>query len=250
MRDSILVYATNGLARLAFAGGLAAVLYVAAPVLSGTSRAAIEGSSLPAAIVSGIARVVDGDTLVIGAVRVRLEGIDAPESGQQCKTRWFGTWDAGRAATKALEAMTMGRDVVCQSKGTDAYGRMLGSCKVAGRDINAEMVRQGFAWAFVKYSQAYVGEERRARADSVGIWQRTCEPAWAYRRNRWSAETAKAPAGCAIKGNVSRAGRVYHTPWSPFYDRTRIELARGERWFCSEAEALAAGWQPARPVRH
>ncbi len=60
---------------------------------------------------------------------------------------------------------------------------------------------------------------------------------------------AAAPDGCVIKGAVTKNGRIYHMPWSPWYDKVRIDddpAKRGERrWFCSEAEAEAAGWRPA-----
>ena len=52
------------------------------------------------------------------------------------------------------------------------------------------------------------------------------------------------PGACAIKGNISRSGRIYHLPSSPHYARTTIDESRGERWFCSEHEAREAGWRP------
>ena len=69
-------------------------------------------------------------------------------------------------------------------------------------------------------------------------------PAWEYRAQRWTAAEPQAPHGCAIKGNVTRNGRIYHMPWSPWYAQIRIEPDKGKRWFCTEAEALAAGWRP------
>ena len=51
------------------------------------------------------------------------------------------------------------------------------------------------------------------------------------------------PAGCAIKGNIGSRGKVYHLPGSAAYARTEIDPGKGERWFCSEAEARAAGWR-------
>ena len=50
----------------------------------------------------------------------------------------------------------------------------------------------------------------------------------------------------SIKGNVARDGeRIYHTPWSPWYGRTKISEGKGERWFCDEGAAQAAGWRAA-----
>ena len=195
--------------------------------------------------VTGEVRVVDGDTIVLAGIRVRLEGIDAPESGQTCPRRWLGDWACGTVATNALARMIEGRQVVCESRGPDKYNRMLGICFADGRDVNAAMVREGHAWAFVKYSRSYVREEAEARAAKLGIWQAPAQPAWEYRAQRWARVEHAVPVdGCAIKGNVTRGGRIYHMPWSPWYSQVTIDESQGKRWFCSEAEAVAAGWRP------
>lgn len=193
---------------------------------------------------SGAARVIDGDTIVIDGRHIRLEGIDAPERGQRCGRWLFGTWDCGTAASEALHKFLAAGAVGCESRGNDKYGRMLGICFVNGEDVNAKMVRQGYAWAFVKYSQTYVREESEAREAGVGIWQGKAEPAWLYREKRWAGAETAAPNGCAIKGNISSHGRIYYMPWSPGYAMVKIEEGKGERWFCSEAEAAGAGWRP------
>ena len=199
--------------------------------------------------VLGSARVVDGDTLEIAGVRIRLEGIDAPERGQRCSRAWWpGKWQCGRAATRALKSLTRGQDVRCESRGQDKYGRMIGVCFVQGRDINSAMVRFGHAWAFTKYSNSYVEEEDIARQRKRGIWRAKTQTAWDFRAKRWAASEQVAPEGCAIKGNISARGRVYHMPWSPWYARVRINTAKGERWFCSEAEAQSAGWRSVSPI--
>ena len=194
--------------------------------------------------VTGFARVVDGDTIAVGEARIRLEGIDAPESAQTCGRRWAGSWPCGADATSHLEKLIGGRPVSCEPRGLDKYGRTLAVCFVAGRDINAQMVRDGYAWAFVKYSRSYVSEEAQARTAGVGIWQGEATPAWEYRAGRWAAAEPQAPTGCAIKGNVTKHGRIYHMPWSPWYGQIKMEADKGKRWFCSETEAIAAGWRP------
>jgi hypothetical protein len=135
--------------------------------------------------------------------------------------------------------------VTCHDRGRDKYGRILGQCYAGSLEINAEMVRHGYAWAFIKYSRTYLEMESEARALRAGIWQGDATPAWDYRAGKWAAAAPAAPNGCAIKGNITRNGQIYHMPWSPFYGRTRIDERRGERWFCSEDEAVAAGWRAA-----
>jgi endonuclease YncB( thermonuclease family) len=235
MRGSPIVHSSRRSVAFALAGALAFILLVSL----------VGGSSYGAEKLTGRATVIDGDTININGTHVRLEGIDAPEVNQVCARRFIGTWSCGTAATKALARHIEGRRVDCEAQGHDKYDRTLGICFVEGRDINAEMVRTGLAWAFVKYSKTYVEAEAEARTLKVGIWQAETEPAWVFREKRWqSAETAS-PNGCAIKGNVTANGQIYHMPWSPWYGKVRVEAAKGERWFCSEAEAKEAGWRPA-----
>ena len=202
----------------------------------------------PDGIIAGPARIIDGDTIDIAGTRIRLEGIDAPEAGQTCETASGESWDCGTEATRFMVSMTEGREVACRALGLDKYGRLLATCFAGDLDVNAEMVRHGYAWAFVRYSQVYVAEESSARAANAGIWQGPAQPAWEYRAAQRAASLGPqqpAPSGCAIKGNVSRVGFVYHMPSSPWYAKVSMALDKGKRWFCSEAEAIAAGWRPA-----
>ena len=235
--STMLTYATRQ-----FGAALLAAL-LALPL---ASRTGLDARPLPPAPVgvSGSAKVIDGDTIEIQNTRIRLEGIDAPEATQTCGRRWIGTWPCGQAAATEIGRLVDGQQVDCASRGTDKYGRMLGICVAGGRDINAEMVSRGLAWAFVKYSTTYEGAEADARARKVGIWQGEAQPPWEFRQARWATAEGTAPAGCAIKGNVTANGRIYHMPWSPWYDQIRIEPDKDERWFCSEADAVTAGWRP------
>jgi endonuclease YncB( thermonuclease family) len=196
----------------------------------------------------GPARATDGDTLVVGAVKVRLHGIDAPELAQRCGRGGGGDWDCGRAAAALLASLVAGREVTCEARDRDAYGRVVAACSAGGDDLGARMVADGLAWAYVRFSDAYVGAEAAARAAGRGIWGGSAEAAWDWRADALTTPVASrpAPAGCAIKGNVTAAGeRVYHTPGSPWYARTRIDESKGEAWFCDEAAARAAGFRPA-----
>lgn len=223
------------------AGAFFCVYLTIAPVVH-AGRHADVGS--PASF-AGRASVVDGDTIDVGGERIRLEGIDAPEAAQLCQRADGEDWPCGRTAIKALRALIGNNDVVCDSHGSDKYGRVLAVCYADGRDLNASMVKAGLAWAFVRYSQIYVNEEAQARQALAGIWAGTAQAPWDFRQSGWTTAETHAPKGCAIKGNVSSKGHIYHMPWSPWYNRVTIEARRGEQWFCSESEAQAAGWRPA-----
>lgn len=201
--------------------------------------------SLPAAAetVSGRARVSDGDSLRIGDARIRLFGIDAPELDQQCGAGpgWpCGTWARGR-----LALLAEGRRVHCTVQDRDAYGRLVAICSVNGTDIGGALVAEGAATAYRRYSTRYLAAEQAAQRAGLGIWGGDFDRPEAHRHGT-GAEPEAGPNGCRIKGNISGSGRkLYHLPGGGGYAATRIDTARGERWFCTEAEARAAGWRPA-----
>jgi endonuclease YncB( thermonuclease family) len=112
---------------------------------------------------SGVPRVVDGDTLAIGTTKVRLQGIDAPETDQVCLNANGIRWTCGIDARDQLAAHIAGRVISCSSRGIDAYKRTLAICSLAGEDLNAWMVQQGWALAYVQYSSAYTHAEKDAR---------------------------------------------------------------------------------------
>jgi endonuclease YncB( thermonuclease family) len=241
--------ASQRLVAFALAVGVIVITSLSTTIAARSYGTRISPEMARGAFLVGIPRVIDGDTIEVLDTRIRLEGIDAPESGQTCNDRHGRAWECGNAATKVLRDILGRHEVQCRHAGLDKYGRMLGTCYVGTLDINAEMVRSGYAWAYVKYSTAYVQQEAAARAVGYGIWQGTATPAWDYRAQKWAAVEQAAPKGCAIKGNVTSNGLIYHMPWSPWYDKVRMGTSAvpdgGKRWFCSEAEAQAAGWRAA-----
>lgn len=133
----------------------------------------------------------------------------------------------------------------CEAHGRDRYGRFLAVCHVDGRDMNAELVRLGLARVY-RGAPAYFEEQKEAILLSRGLWAYDMEDPAMFRaaqRAQRAEDFAPAPGVCPIKGNISENGRIYHLPGSRDYGRTRISPERGERWFCSEAEARAAGWR-------
>lgn len=202
--------------------------------------------SPPVLALEGEAEVVDGDTLRVGAATVRLQGIDAPESSQTCTDRSGGEWACGKSATRALAQLAARGTVRCDPMGKDVYGRILAVCRTGEVDINRQLVLDGWAYAFVKYDSRYRPEEDAARRAGRGIWRGGSEAPWEWRAGRLARATETHADGCVIKGNLSASGeRVYHLPWQQAYKRTRVNTARGERWFCSEDEAQGAGWRRA-----
>jgi hypothetical protein len=196
--------------------------------------------------------MVDGDTLKLSGQTVRLYGIDAPEQGQHCGGANAPVWACGAWTTAEVKARYDGRMMLCQIDGQDRYGRSLGRCQVDGDDLGAALVSAGLAFAYRAYSDAYVAAEDSARARRAGLHAAQVQSPEVFRDNQKRALAARyllgAPAGCAIKGNVSHdnSEKIYHMPDQSSYGATRISASRGERWFCSETEARAAGWRRAK----
>ncbi|MHC2625064.1 endonuclease YncB(thermonuclease family) [Bradyrhizobium huanghuaihaiense] len=119
--------------------------------------------------VSGVARVIDGDTIDIRGARVRLNGIDAPEAKQICVAN-DKKYQCGLEATEALIQLIGSNTVQCDQTGRDRNGRVIGRCVVGSTDIGGWMVEHGWAVAYRRFSLAYVDQENRAREQKQGIW--------------------------------------------------------------------------------
>ncbi len=222
-----------------------------------------------AAALVPVVGVVDGDTLRVrvgGATeRVRLIGIDAPElAGRECY--------AQQAASR-MQSLVQGRSVRLARDTTqadrDRYGRLLRHVSLADGTLVAERLIDGGFGREYTYAAPYQHQARyrsaQARAQNAGrgIWGNGCptSPTASASPSRPSATRTSSPVtsrarattppahigGCRIKGNINAEGeRIYHVPGGRSYDATKIDTSKGERWFCSESEAAAAGWRKAR----
>jgi endonuclease YncB( thermonuclease family) len=204
-------------------------------------------SSYPSlAELTGRPRIIDGDTIQISQQRIRLFGIDAPEGKQRCKLNGK-PWRCGQQSTFALAQFIGKAWVRCNEKDRDRYKRIVAVCYLGNKDINAWMVSNGWAVDYPQYSKgAYKAEQLHAKRGKLGLWQGEFIAPWDWRRGKRLTEAKKkdpARTACLIKGNISRSGRIYHVPGGQYYKRTRITTSKGERWFCTEAEARAAGWR-------
>jgi len=102
---------------------------------------------------TGVASVVDGDTIEIHGQRIRLHGIDAPESSQLCVRPTGERWRCGQQASFALADRIERATVSCQPRDRDRYGRIVAICFKGNEDLNRWMVASGWAVAFRRYSE-------------------------------------------------------------------------------------------------
>lgn len=200
------------------------------------------GQAKAARLIAGEARVIDGDTLEVAGQTVRLFGIDAPEHDQTC-TQNGVSWRCGAWSEDMLALAIGAQEISCTGSEVDRYGRLLAQCEAGGQDLGKTLVRSGAALAYLRYSAVYEGDETHARAAKVGIWQGDMV---APETHRAPVPVSGADPDCKIKGNISDSGYIFHSPGQRDYASVRINPAKGEAWFCSAAEAEAAGFRSAR----
>ena len=221
-------------------------------------------STAHAADFAGVPRIVDGDTLVIGATKIHLERIAAPETDQICLNANGIRWTCGIEARDRLAAHIAGREINCTVNGVDPEHRTLAICYLAGEDLNNWMVQQGWAFAYVRQSFEYVHSEETARTQKRGLWQGAFVAPWDWlHRNKdttilgafnvpngaraillSAAATAPSPE-CTIKGNITRTGKRFYSMQNQ-KSYAKIKMNKGaRRWFCTAEEAEAAGWRKA-----
>ena len=140
-------------------------------------------SPVAQADITGQPRVIDGDTLEVAGQRIRLHGIDAPESRQLCR-RDGERWRCGKDATSALKAFLGSRAVSCEELDRDRYRRIVARCSVEGVDIGEWMVSRGWAVAYYLYSYDYSRAEQRAKSARRGIWAGDFEKPWEWRKEQ------------------------------------------------------------------
>ena len=143
---------------------------------------------------SGIALIVDGDTITISGNKIRLSGIDTPEQNQTCR-RAGVTWRCGYEATETLRNWTYTKEVRCIGDEKDRYGRLIANCFVDGYNVNARLVYEGLALAYRKYSKQYVPEEDKARAAKRGMWAGEFVAPWDWRKGK-RLDQEEAPIAC------------------------------------------------------
>jgi endonuclease YncB( thermonuclease family) len=215
--------------------------------------------------IAGVPRITDGDTVELSGTKIRLNGIDAPETDQTCLDGKGQRWACGEASRAALARQFGPLSWTCEGLERDRYGRTVAACSAGGQDVNRWMVRAGWALAFVRYDRRYESDERTAQQARAGLWTGAFVAPWDWRKRApdaavmgavsvpanartvllGTAPDVDAPAGCGIKGNTRRDGTcVFHRPGGKWYAKVHMGGA-GKRWFCSVADAEAAGCREA-----
>ena len=130
-------------------------------------------------IISGIAKVIDGDTIRINNNKIRLFGIDAPEKKQQCQKPWLTIsiftfnkdYQCGEISTNKLKMKINNKFVMCKSSNKDRYKRFIAECYKDKINLNKWMVRNGLAVAYKRYSKDYLRDEIYAKENKLGLWK-------------------------------------------------------------------------------
>ncbi len=239
--------AMTGVVILTAAGLVGATIVVGN--VSGVWRSMSNGATAVVSGGSGLiagSSTIEGRTVAVSAVRlkvagtdVQLYGVEAPEPNQTCGSRRCPV-----VAKTALQKLVQGKRATCSMSGQTDDGLPSATCKVDGVDLAAQLVRAGHVFATTGLFAAYSGQEREARNDRVGLWRVNAERPSDYRAKVWDDAKKSAPDGCPIKGVIAGDAKTYVAPWSANYDKAKVRTSRGERWFCSEAEARNAGWKP------
>lgn len=216
-----------------------------------------------------IVKVIDGDTVHVQLPngkeeKIRIIGIDTPETKDPRKpVQCFG-----KEASKQMNKLVSGKTVTLErnpAEDRDKYKRLLRYILLNGEDIGASMIRDGFAFSYKQFPhprlEAYNLLEREAGEALRGLWGSVCEYSKTHSaapsvksRVKSKSVKSKAPSAiskpaktsCVIKGNISsKKEKIYHMKGCGSYEKTQIDTAAGERMFCSEQEAKAAGWRKA-----
>lgn len=163
--------------------GLVIAAATAAPVWAQAGKAK-KSINIPNFTVKGRAIAVEGDLLSVNGTPVRIMGIDAPDPGQKCKTRYGQEYDCFAIATGVLRALVGDDPVECTVADKDRNGQNEGECRVRGFDLGSAMVARGWAFAYRSLTETYAQSEAYAQSHRFGMWAGHVERPWQWRSRR------------------------------------------------------------------
>lgn len=207
-----------------------------------------------------VVSVVDGDTIKVNyqgqITSVRLIGVNTPETVDPRKSvECFGV-EASNFLKNQLDGKTVTLVADPTQTNRDKYNRLLRYVYLDGQDMGLKIINDGYGYEYtynVPYQKQseYKAAQTSASSGERGIWARNACSGSSSQNSSTAPATSNAPANntgnCNIKGNINSKGeKIYHLPGQRYYNNTKIDTGKGERWFCSEQEALNAGWRAAK----
>lgn len=184
-------------------------------------------------VAATVTSVTDVDTVHVAlqdgtTVTIRLDGIDTPERGEPFSTR----------AARATRVMLLAKQVQLQGTDVDNYGRLVARIVADGVDASVQLVRDGLACHFTRYSSdaTLAAAQRDSQQRGAGFWAKGAPKP----RCALAAMKTQAPAGVAGPFHGNTSSHIYHAPGRPNYDCRNCS-----RVFATGSEAEAAGFRPA-----
>lgn len=190
--------------------------------------------------------VFDGDSFTLAGLPIHLTGIDAPELGQLCPGKSGREAQCGLIAGYELRKRLQleSRPLRCWPQGPETDGAVFATCAAGEDDVALQLLGAGYAFALPDAQIDYRLAEEKARTAGLGLWNGSVTAPWDWRKERETAQVRDPGQGCAIAGTVQNGGtRLYYGPLDPDYGVKIVRPEKGERWFCSEEAARAAGWR-------
>ena len=127
-------------------------------------------------------KIVDGDTIVLNGEKIRFSGIDTPELKQTCMNGDQKVF-CGKLAKMLLVKKIGNKTPECIREGKDVYKRTLAECFINGESLSAFLVRSGYAFAYLKYSDKFIKDEEFAKKNKLGMWSMKFEYPWDFRKS-------------------------------------------------------------------
>ncbi|MBL9065711.1 MAG: thermonuclease family protein [Sphingopyxis sp.] len=191
--------------------------------------------------ISGSGRAMDGDSLDMAGIVVRLHGVDAPELNQIC-AREGQSWACGKEASARLAQLVNGAELRCEQHDVDNYDRIVASCTARQVDLGQAMVEAGLAVALPQFSDRYVGAEARAKAMKLGIWNSDFQQPADYRSANPRVHRPKRPVSTARQPIASPSPPgVYYRNCSAARAAGAAPLYRGQPGYRPEMDGDGDG---------